>query len=233
MLATPDSYARTCEKGLTQAQFAKLLGVNQQVVAYYEVEGVSPAPELLVKMADALDVSTDELLGRKTKRKDSPAPESLRRWGRFKRLKELPPHEHVQVSLSDNFEVIGPGPAPAPSARRFAVYVFEEYVLGPRRARRASRTTPRAAKHGGTKAEANRRGFAATVRDFFLPARPPLYAALGAAQSHESSAPKEGRTARAGGFGGASAKTTRREAIRDISSSRADPWYPLSPRRRS
>ena len=85
------------EKALTQIELARLLGVNQQFVAYYEVEGVSPAPELLVKIADTLEVSTDELLGRKTRRNPLPTPESIRRWKRLLRLEELPPHDQKAV----------------------------------------------------------------------------------------------------------------------------------------
>jgi len=50
-------------KGLSQTDLGKRVGVSQRVVTYYEVRGVSPTPELLVRIAGALDVSTDVLLG--------------------------------------------------------------------------------------------------------------------------------------------------------------------------
>lgn len=95
-------------KGLTQTELAARIGVPQQTVTYYEVHGVSPPPKLLVKLADALDVSTDVLLGRKTKRKTLPSPENLRRWRRLKRIEELPSHDQKAVlkmidALADRF----------------------------------------------------------------------------------------------------------------------------------
>jgi transcriptional regulator with XRE-family HTH domain len=86
-------------KGLTQTELAKLLGVPQQTVTYYEVRGVSPPPQLLVAIADALDVSTDVLLGRKKApdRGESEPMGSARRQHRLKRLGELPPHDQEAV----------------------------------------------------------------------------------------------------------------------------------------
>jgi hypothetical protein len=73
--------------------------VSQRVVTYYEVRGVSPTPELLIKLADALGVSTDMLLGRKAlPRQVAVLSEgSLRRWRRLKRLEELPRHDQMAV----------------------------------------------------------------------------------------------------------------------------------------
>lgn len=84
-------------KGLTQTELAKRVGVNQQVIAYYEVEGISPAPDLLVKIADVLEVSIDELFGRKARRSALPAPESVRRWRRLRRVEELPEHDQKTI----------------------------------------------------------------------------------------------------------------------------------------
>src|ERR1019366_3108106 len=50
---------------LTPARTSERIGVPQQTITYSEVRGVSPPPDLLVGIADALDVSTDILLGRK------------------------------------------------------------------------------------------------------------------------------------------------------------------------
>jgi transcriptional regulator with XRE-family HTH domain len=88
-------------KGLTQAELAKLVGASQRMINYYEVRGVSPPPELVVKIADALDVSIDELFGRKPRARRAagvaPAGESLRRRRRLKRLDELPRDEQSAV----------------------------------------------------------------------------------------------------------------------------------------
>jgi len=80
-------------KGLTQTELGKMVGVTQRVITYYEVRGVSPPPDLLVRIADALDVSLDELFGRKaTARRPAAAAsgDSLRRTRRLRRLEDLP-----------------------------------------------------------------------------------------------------------------------------------------------
>jgi transcriptional regulator with XRE-family HTH domain len=87
-------------KGLTQAELAKLVGASQRMINYYEVHGVSPPPKLLVKIADALGVSLDELFGRKPPARGAaaaPEGESLRRRRRLKRLEELPRDDQAAV----------------------------------------------------------------------------------------------------------------------------------------
>ena len=67
ILGTQISLARK-EKGLTQQELADKLNVTQRVITYWEREPVALKPEQLSTLADALDVSTDFLLGReKTK----------------------------------------------------------------------------------------------------------------------------------------------------------------------
>lgn len=80
------------EQGLTQTQLGKLVGVSQRVVAYYEVKGVSPPPELLTRIADALKVSIEALFGRKkgSGGGTSEPTRNVRRQRHIKRLDELP-----------------------------------------------------------------------------------------------------------------------------------------------
>ncbi len=86
-------------KGLTQAALGRVVGLSNRMVAYYEIQGGTPAPDLLLKLAEALDVSTDALAGRKTApRRDEPlTPESLRLWRRLKRIEELPLHDRKTI----------------------------------------------------------------------------------------------------------------------------------------
>ena len=51
------------ERGLTQAQLAKLLGVSASTVGMYEQGRREPDGKLLARMASVLRCSTDELLG--------------------------------------------------------------------------------------------------------------------------------------------------------------------------
>ena len=54
---------RRMEKGLTQRELAKLMETNQQTINLYE-HGRTPAPDMLVKLADALDTNMEWLLDR-------------------------------------------------------------------------------------------------------------------------------------------------------------------------
>ena len=52
------------EKGISQAVFAKSLGVSFSVVCYWETDRSEPTAPNLVKIADFFGVSVDYLLGR-------------------------------------------------------------------------------------------------------------------------------------------------------------------------
>jgi len=52
------------KRGLTQDQLAELASLNRVTIAKYEAGKVEPGAQSLSRIADALDVSTDELLGR-------------------------------------------------------------------------------------------------------------------------------------------------------------------------
>jgi transcriptional regulator with XRE-family HTH domain len=51
------------EKGITQAEMAKMLGVTQSVVSDYERGGLRLHGELIAKVASILGVLADEILG--------------------------------------------------------------------------------------------------------------------------------------------------------------------------
>jgi len=80
-------------RGLTQSQLADAIGVNQSTVSYHEAIADMPAGDVVVKLAQVLGVTTDELLGAKPPpRIDSPTadPEARRYWRRFQQLMGLP-----------------------------------------------------------------------------------------------------------------------------------------------
>lgn len=52
------------EKGLTQEQLADLINIGRSALSLYEIEARQPDPETLKNIANALNVSTDYLLGR-------------------------------------------------------------------------------------------------------------------------------------------------------------------------
>ena len=85
-------------RGLTQAELGKKIGVSQRMVTYYEVRGVSPTPELLVKLAHVLGIPVEELVGQKPgTNPPSEAPESVHLWRRVKKLQELRPNDRKTV----------------------------------------------------------------------------------------------------------------------------------------
>lgn len=51
------------ERKLTQQQLAELIGVKNSVISFYEVGERVPSPEVLRKLALALHVTADYLLG--------------------------------------------------------------------------------------------------------------------------------------------------------------------------
>ena len=59
-------------RGLNQVQLAEKLGVKKQSVSNWENDNIMPSVEMLLKMADYFQVSTDYLLGR-----DEPSPSGV------------------------------------------------------------------------------------------------------------------------------------------------------------
>lgn len=54
-------------RGLNQVEFAKAMGVSKQCVSNWENDNVMPSIEMLVKIADFFNVTTDYVLGRNEK----------------------------------------------------------------------------------------------------------------------------------------------------------------------
>lgn len=86
-------------KGLTQTELGEIVGISQRLMTYYETQGGRPAADLLARFAEALDVSTDVLLGR-TEADDPRAaasPQTLRLWRRLRRIEEIPPQDQKTI----------------------------------------------------------------------------------------------------------------------------------------
>jgi transcriptional regulator with XRE-family HTH domain len=76
-------------RGLTQAELAQAVGVSRRVIAYYEHEDAQPPGAMLVDLAKALRVSTDQLLGLKPP-KEKRSPRTARLLKRLQRIEQLP-----------------------------------------------------------------------------------------------------------------------------------------------
>lgn len=55
------------ERGITQSELSKISGVQQPLISLWESDKFAPGAFNLICIADALDMSIDELVGRKRK----------------------------------------------------------------------------------------------------------------------------------------------------------------------
>ena len=51
------------EKGLTQTELAKKIGMSQTNYSYYEANDIMPSTDILIKLADIYGITLDKLLG--------------------------------------------------------------------------------------------------------------------------------------------------------------------------
>jgi transcriptional regulator with XRE-family HTH domain len=85
-------------KGLTQAGLAREVGLSRRMMAYYEIQGGEPRPDLLLRFARVLGVSIEVLTGeRPEKKRATDERPDFRLWRRLKRIQELPPHDRKTV----------------------------------------------------------------------------------------------------------------------------------------
>ncbi len=78
-------------KGLTQSELGKKTGLSQRMVAYYEKEEAQPPGPMLIDLANALETTIDELLGKVGSKEPLTDPKEARFLKRLKRIQELPP----------------------------------------------------------------------------------------------------------------------------------------------
>jgi transcriptional regulator with XRE-family HTH domain len=76
-------------RGFTQTdELGELLGVSQRVLTYYERESGRPPAHLLPRLADALKVTVDELVGYE-RLKEAQAPRNPRLWRKLREIEKL------------------------------------------------------------------------------------------------------------------------------------------------
>lgn len=83
------------EAGYTQVDLAKELAVSQRMISYYEGHSDFPPSNLLPKLAEVLNVTTDELLGLKPIRQSKKPDSRLKR--RFQQIEKLPVSKRRQL----------------------------------------------------------------------------------------------------------------------------------------
>lgn len=91
--------------GYTQLQLADEIGATRRQVAYYESESEHPPASLLIALARALNVTTDELLGVRSGRGKAATPAvSTRLERRLKLIERMPAKPKQQLlGLIDTF----------------------------------------------------------------------------------------------------------------------------------
>jgi transcriptional regulator with XRE-family HTH domain len=77
-------------KDFTQAELAEQVGINKQNISRYESGKSEPRKSTLQKLADALEVSTDELLGLREASADNQVPQDPRLLNLLNEVDQLP-----------------------------------------------------------------------------------------------------------------------------------------------
>jgi transcriptional regulator with XRE-family HTH domain len=81
------------ERGYTQGELSERIGLIQALVSDYERDKLRLHGEMVIRFAQALEVSSDEILGLNNKKKNGDTKISLRLLRRTKRIEELPPSQ--------------------------------------------------------------------------------------------------------------------------------------------
>lgn len=85
-------------RGLTQVQLAEAAATTQRAISYYENEAGFPPASAIMALAQALRVTTDELLGVKPIKRDQETDPELRRlWKKFRQVATLPEKDRRAV----------------------------------------------------------------------------------------------------------------------------------------
>jgi len=82
--------------GITQTAFAAEIGISQRMMAYYEGPTARPPANRLPRMAKALGVSVDALLGNETAQRPRKATDTRLQW-RLQQIEKLDAGERRQV----------------------------------------------------------------------------------------------------------------------------------------
>lgn len=83
------------ERGITQQELAERIGTIQVLVSDYERDRIRVTAEMVVRIAEALEISADELLGMKKARLGPKASRRVLR--RVERVEELPPQQQATL----------------------------------------------------------------------------------------------------------------------------------------
>jgi transcriptional regulator with XRE-family HTH domain len=89
------------QKGLSQADLGKAIGTSGDIVGRYERNIMSPSIEVIIKMADALEVSIDYLVGKTNLQLDKNTLERLEEIGKLNEDARLYILNHLDMMIRD------------------------------------------------------------------------------------------------------------------------------------
>ena len=81
------------ERGWTQVELAERLGIIQSLISDYERDRLRMNPDMVVRFAAALEITTDELLQPQTEPNPLRRKPSLRVLRRLEKIEKLPAHQ--------------------------------------------------------------------------------------------------------------------------------------------
>jgi transcriptional regulator with XRE-family HTH domain len=81
------------ERGWTQVELAERVGIIQSLISDYERDRLRMNPEMVVRFAAALEITTDELLQPNAQKRPLRPRASLRVLRRLEKIEKLPAHQ--------------------------------------------------------------------------------------------------------------------------------------------
>jgi len=91
------------EKGYTQVELSKRIGITQVLISSYERNRLRPPYEIITSLAQAFEVTTDELLGLKEAQSIMKKP-SLKILRRLNKIEQLPAsQQRALLQTIENF----------------------------------------------------------------------------------------------------------------------------------
>jgi len=87
------------QKAISQREFCAKLEVSQPMMSHYERGERRIPSDLLADMAEILGVTTDELIGLRAPKKNTPEmdAETKKLWKKFQKMSQLPEHDQRAV----------------------------------------------------------------------------------------------------------------------------------------
>lgn len=96
------------ERGYTQAELAKKMGIIQALISDYELDKLRLHGDMVIRFAQALEVTTDEILWTKVT-KDSESKLSLKLLRRMKKIEALPQSQQKNLLMTIDTFLKGAG----------------------------------------------------------------------------------------------------------------------------